>query len=221
MHSGPVTAAGGLGGLPAPERDILLTLRGDVGAGTRESVYSRGIRQAFARFSRSGVPAAVAEHAANGSAAVLLDVPWASRYRVAIGTAAELPGDYSNLLRRSVFCLVAPGALAVLQRRRSFAAAARTCTGRRASKRTQRPLPALGEQWRGALAGDGWSPRAEDAIPHGCVPLVVMDAVSPPWHPHLDWPAFSVRIAEADVPHAPEILLSLGSTRIRELQVRR
>jgi hypothetical protein len=86
-----------------------LVLRGDIGAGRRESVYSRGIRQAFARFSRAGVPAAAA-HAANGSASVPLDVSWATRYRVAIGTGSEVTGDYAGLLRRSVFCLVAPGA---------------------------------------------------------------------------------------------------------------
>lgn len=27
------------------------------------------------------------------------------------------------------------------------------------------------------LAGDGWSSRAEDAILHGCIPLVIMDDV--------------------------------------------
>lgn len=27
------------------------------------------------------------------------------------------------------------------------------------------------------LPGDGWSPRMEDAVTHGCVPVVIMDGV--------------------------------------------
>ena len=28
------------------------------------------------------------------------------------------------------------------------------------------------------LAGDGWSARVEDAVLHGCIPLIIMDNVS-------------------------------------------
>lgn len=45
------------------------------------------------------------------------------------------------------------------------------------------------------FAGDGWSARAEDAILHGCVPVLVMDDVQPIWDGVLDWDSFSVRIA--------------------------
>ncbi len=45
-------------------------------------------------------------------------------------------------------------------------------------------------------AGDGFSPRAEDAILHGCLPVVIMDDVDPIFASILDWESFSVRIPE-------------------------
>ena len=45
-----------------------------------------------------------------------------------------------------------------------------------------------------AYAGDGFSPRAEDAILHGCLPVVIMDDVDPIFAFILDWESFSVRI---------------------------
>ncbi|KAJ9511447.1 hypothetical protein QJQ45_029894, partial [Haematococcus lacustris] len=78
---------------------------------------------------------------------------WATKHAIFIGEPNDIPGDYSQLLARSRFCLVAPG-------------------------------------------GDGWSSRAEDAVLHGCIPLVVMDQVHVVFEPLLDWAAFSVRVAE-------------------------
>ncbi len=52
-----------------------------------------------------------------------------------------------------------------------------------------------------AYAGDGFSPRAEDAILHGCLPVVIMDDVDPIFAFVLDWESFSVRIPE--VRHFP------------------
>lgn len=60
--------------------------------------------------------------------------------------------------------------------------------------------------------------RAEDALLHGCIPLVIMDNILPILDPHLDWPSFSVRIAESDIPHVPDILAELeasGTTKVR------
>lgn len=45
-------------------------------------------------------------------------------------------------------------------------------------------------------AGDGFSPRAEDAVLHGCVPVVIMDHVDPVFASALDWDNFSVRVQE-------------------------
>ena len=47
-----------------------------------------------------------------------------------------------------------------------------------------------------ACAGDGWSPRAEDAILHGCIPVVIQDNVDPVFATLLDWPSFSLRYKE-------------------------
>ena len=49
-------------------------------------------------------------------------------------------------------------------------------------------------------AGDGFSPRAEDAVLHGCLPVVVMDDVDPVFSSLLDWDSFSVRIPEVSPP---------------------
>ena len=45
-------------------------------------------------------------------------------------------------------------------------------------------------------AGDGFSPRAEDAVLHGCIPVVIVDNVDPVFATVLDWDSFSLRIAE-------------------------
>ena len=45
-------------------------------------------------------------------------------------------------------------------------------------------------------AGDGFSTRAEDAILHGCIPVVIMDNVDPVFATILDWDSFSVRVKE-------------------------
>jgi hypothetical protein len=71
-------------------------------------------------------------------------------------------GDYSDLLSRSKYCLVAPG--------------------------------------------DGWSGRAEDAVLHGCVPVVIMDGVHVVFESVLDWPSFSVRIAVGESVTGPSMI---------------
>ena len=48
-------------------------------------------------------------------------------------------------------------------------------------------------------AGDGFSRRAEDAILHGCLPVIIMDDVDEKFSNVVDYEAFSVRIAERDV----------------------
>ncbi|GIL78717.1 hypothetical protein Vretimale_380 [Volvox reticuliferus] len=68
--------------------------------------------------------------------------------------------------------------------------------------------------------GDGWSPRAEDAILHGCIPLVVMDNVHAVFESILSWEAFSVRIREDDQALAaiPELLTGISPERVGKLQ---
>ncbi|GFR52399.1 hypothetical protein Agub_g14911 [Astrephomene gubernaculifera] len=141
-----------LNGLPLV-RDIMLYFRGDIGAG-RQNHYSRGIRQKLFKLAHDG--------------------DWATKHRIYIGTGETLPGDYSEHLSRSKFCLVAPG--------------------------------------------DGWSPRAEDAILHGCVPLVVMDGVHAVFESLLDWESFSLRIRESALEAVPELLEGVAPERLARLQ---
>eukprot|EP00884_Botryococcus_braunii_P008777 jgi/Botrbrau1/17900/Bobra.50_1s0001.1 len=68
------------------------------------------------------------------------------------------------------------------------------------------------------VPGDGWSPRAEDAILHGCVPLVIMDDVVPVFGTILDWDKFSIRIKEADLDKVPETLLAVPPEKLHAMQ---
>jgi Exostosin family len=47
-------------------------------------------------------------------------------------------------------------------------------------------------------AGDGWARRAEDAVLHGCIPVIIMDRVEEKFSNVVDYGAFSLRIAEVD-----------------------
>eukprot|EP00798_Chlamydomonas_sp_ICE-L_P001799 gene1799-33219_t len=137
-------------------RDILLFFRGDIGGGHRTAKYSRGIRQKVYGLS--------------------LEENWRQKDKILIGGSHELPGEYTEYLARSIFCLVAPG--------------------------------------------DGWSARAEDAVLHGCIPLVIMDNVHAVFESILDWDTFSLRINEASIPHIPKILKSISSHQISRMQRR-
>jgi hypothetical protein len=69
-------------------------------------------------------------------------------------------------------------------------------------------------------AGDGWSPRAEDAILHGCIPVVVMDQVHGVFESIIDWDAFSVRVTEQQVEYMPYILMSISPDRLARMQAK-
>ncbi|KAH8082922.1 SET domain-containing protein [Aureococcus anophagefferens] len=51
-----------------------------------------------------------------------------------------------------------------------------------------------------------WSPRLSEAVALGCVPCFLSPSLAPPYATVLDWSAFSVEIAEADVGRLPEVL---------------
>lgn len=64
-------------------------------------------------------------------------------------------------------------------------------------------------------AGDGWSARAEDAVLHGCIPVIIMDNVHGVFESILDWDSFGVRIKEDQVLNLPHILLAYSDEQVR------
>ena len=66
--------------------------------------------------------------------------------------------------------------------------------------------------------GEGWTARIEDSILHGCIPGIIMDNVQAQFESVLDFGAFSVRIAQKDIPRIPQLLLSVSAQRVQEMQ---
>jgi hypothetical protein len=62
--------------------------------------------------------------------------------------------------------------------------------------------------------------RAEDAVLHGCIPVVIMDEVHAVYESILVWDSFSVRVNQASVKQLPEILLSIPKDKVQRMQPR-
>mmetsp|Transcript_463 Transcript_463/g.1206 ORF Transcript_463/g.1206 Transcript_463/m.1206 type:complete len:785 (+) Transcript_463:202-2556(+) len=67
--------------------------------------------------------------------------------------------------------------------------------------------------------GDGWSSRLDDAVRHGCIPVVVQDGVRMPWEEQLDFDSFGVRVAQADIEQADAILRRIPPARRVQMRV--
>ena len=61
--------------------------------------------------------------------------------------------------------------------------------------------------------GDGWSSRLDDAVRHGCIPVVIMDGVRMPWEEELRFGAYGMRIGQADIERADAILRAVPDER--------
>ncbi|KAL6745753.1 exostosin-like glycosyltransferase [Haematococcus lacustris] len=68
--------------------------------------------------------------------------------------------------------------------------------------------------------GDGYSGRMEDAILHGCVPVIIMDQVHAVFETILDVDQFAVHITEAQMAQLPTILLSIPDDKWQRMQRR-
>ena len=66
--------------------------------------------------------------------------------------------------------------------------------------------------------GDGWSSRVDDAVRHGCIPVILMDGVHMPFETLLNYSAFSVRVPERDVEKLDAILRSIGARTRRRMR---
>lgn len=142
-----------LQGAPARERDLLFFFRGDVGK-HRLPNYSRGVRQKIYKLAKQG--------------------DWGNKHKFYVGDRDDVKGEYSDLISRAKFCLVA--------------------------------------------AGDGWSPRLEDAMTHGCIPVIIFDEVHAALESIIDFDSFSVRIKEADVDRILDILQAIPERQVRAKQ---
>lgn len=56
------------------------------------------------------------------------------------------------------------------------------------------------------VPGDGWSARMEDAVLHGCIPVVIADGVEAVLESVLDLDAFALRLPQSEVPNILKIL---------------
>eukprot|EP00887_Chlorella_sp_A99_P003579 scaffold7.g3579.t1 len=83
------------------------------------------------------------------------------------------------------------------------------------------------------MMGDGWSARMDDAMLHGCIPVIIMDGIDVSFQTLLDWESFSLRIPSADAEKLPEasgcrggcrgvarILLAVPKARVEAMQRR-
>ncbi|XVF49129.1 hypothetical protein PTKIN_Ptkin03bG0243600 [Pterospermum kingtungense] len=63
------------------------------------------------------------------------------------------------------------------------------------------------------------SPRVVEAIFYECIPVIISDNFVPPFFEVLDWAAFSIILAEKDIPNLKDILLSIPKERYLALQL--
>ncbi len=66
--------------------------------------------------------------------------------------------------------------------------------------------------------GDGFSARFEDAVLHGCVPVIIMDNTQVPFESILDMESFTVRILQKDIPRIPEIIKAIPEAKAEEMR---
>ncbi|MFS8030048.1 putative xylogalacturonan beta-1,3-xylosyltransferase [Helianthus anomalus] len=62
------------------------------------------------------------------------------------------------------------------------------------------------------------SPRVVEAIFYECVPVIISDNFVPPFFEVLNWDAFSVVVAEKDIPELKNILTGISDSKYGELQ---
>ncbi|KZV22813.1 catalytic [Dorcoceras hygrometricum] len=63
------------------------------------------------------------------------------------------------------------------------------------------------------------SPRVVEAIFYECVPVIISDNFVPPFFEVLKWDAFSIILAEKDIPNLKKILVSIPEKKYLELQL--
>jgi hypothetical protein len=61
----------------------------------------------------------------------------------------------------------------------------------------------------GVMPGWGWSGRFEDAVLHGCIPVILQDEIDAPFDTVLDWRTYALRVPRAQMHTMLERLLAI------------
>lgn len=64
----------------------------------------------------------------------------------------------------------------------------------------------------------GWSPRVNDALYAGCIPVLIAEATHYPFASMIDWSQISVRIHPTELDQTEKILNEIPLERIEQLQ---
>ncbi|ODN85483.1 hypothetical protein L198_07566 [Cryptococcus wingfieldii CBS 7118] len=64
----------------------------------------------------------------------------------------------------------------------------------------------------------GWSPRTNDAIWAGCIPVLIAEGSHYPFADFLDWSKFSVRVAPTELDKIERILAAIPLSKVEEMQ---
>lgn len=64
----------------------------------------------------------------------------------------------------------------------------------------------------------GWSPRTNDAIFAGCIPVLIAEGSHYPYANFLDWSKFSVRVQPTDLDRIEQILAAIPLEKVEEMQ---
>ncbi|PSC72923.1 exostosin-like glycosyltransferase [Micractinium conductrix] len=70
------------------------------------------------------------------------------------------------------------------------------------------------------IMGDGWTARMEDAMLHGCIPVVIMDDVEVAFETVLDLSDVMLRVPQSDLEQLPAILSGVPEERREEMRAR-
>ena len=82
----------------------------------------------------------------------------------------------------------------------------------------ERPFPPWTSLLDLPLPGDGWSARMEDAVLHGCIPVIIADGVHSVFESLLGVDSFGLRVPEEQVGNILQVLLSVPEKTIRSKQ---
>ena len=71
----------------------------------------------------------------------------------------------------------------------------------------------------GVLPGWGWSGRMEDAVLHGCVPVILQDGIHAPWETVLGLQSYALRVPRHRMGSLLEILEAVPPQKLAAMQV--